>query len=77
MHRNVSIVVVLLVLVVIAGYLIWLRGKVTPIVSPDLEQQVQVTSAPTMTASPSATPSGKEATGSVKPKGATTSSIKK
>lgn len=77
MNRNVTIVVVILVLVVIAGYLIWLRSKVAPIVSPNLEQQVQVTPAPTLVASPSATPLGKEATGSTKPKGATSSSTKK
>ena len=74
MNRNVSIVVVILVLVVIAGYLIWLRSKVTPVVSPQAEQQVQVTPTPTPTevASPSATP-GKEATGSIKVKSATSS----
>jgi len=73
MNRNVSIVMVLLVLVVIAAYLIWLRSKVTPVVSPQVEQ-VQVTAAPTPTqvASPSATP-GKEATGSTKSKSATPS----
>ncbi len=75
MNRNVSIIVVILVLVVIAGYLIWLRSRVTPVVSPKEEQQVQVTPtpAPTLVASPSATP-GKEATGSVKQKTSTPSS---
>lgn len=79
MNRNVSIVVVILVLVVIAGYLIWLRSKVTPVVSPKVEQQVQVTSIPTPTAiaSPSATPKAKEATGSTKAKSATSSSTGK
>lgn len=69
MNRNVSIVMVLLVLVVIAGYLIWLRSRISPVVSPQIEPEVQVTATPTPTkiASPSATP-GKEATGSVKPK---------
>lgn len=78
MNRNVSIIVVLLVLVVIAGYLVWLRSKVAPTVSPKLEEQVQITPtiAPTMPASPSATP-GKEATGAAKQKTSTPSSIKK
>ena len=67
MNRNVSIVVVILVLVVIAGYLVWLRSKVTAPVAPQVEQE-QVTATPeaTLVASPSATP--KEATGSVKQK---------
>ncbi len=63
MSRNVSIVVVILVLVVIAGYLVWLRSRVEPTVTPELEQtQVTPTPEPTLTASPSATP-GSEATG--------------
>lgn len=68
MNRNVSIVVVLLVLVVIAGYLVWLRSRVAAPVVPSIEN-VQVTATPqaSVTASPSATP-GKEATGSVKQK---------
>lgn len=76
MNRNVSIVMVILVLVVIAGYLVWLRSKVTPVISPQVEQQAQVTPTPTPTAvaSPSATP-GKEATGSVKQKTATPGAV--
>lgn len=79
MNRNVSIIVVLLVLVVIAGYLIWLRNKVQPVVYPKTEEQVQVapTATPTMSASPSATPSGKEATGAVKQKSSSPSSTKR
>ncbi|MCL5784871.1 MAG: hypothetical protein M1142_05990 [Patescibacteria group bacterium] len=71
--RNVSIVVILLILVVIAGYLIWLRSRVQSSIAPRIEQQVQVTPTPiaTATASPSATP--KEASGSVKQKTATPS----
>lgn len=78
MNRNISIVVVLLVLVVIAGYLIWLRSKVTPVASPKSETQVQVTPTvqPTLTASPSATPT-KEATASVKPRTATPGAIRR
>lgn len=77
MNRNVSIVVVILVLVVIAGYLVWLRSKVTPVISPQVEQQAQVTPTPTPTAvaSPSATPKAKEATGSVKQKTATPGAV--
>lgn len=64
MNRNVSIVVVILVLVVIAGYLVWLRSKVTSPVTPRVEQEVEVTATPeaTIVASPSATPK-EEATG--------------
>lgn len=66
MNRNVSIVVVILVLVVIAGYLVWLRSKVTSPVTPGVEQ-VEVTATPqaTLVASPSATPA-QEATGAGK-----------
>lgn len=78
MNRNVSIVVVILVLVVIAGYLVWLRSRVQSPVSPATNiEQVQ---SPTPSASPSAqlaTPSGKEATRSMKEKTSTSSSTKK
>lgn len=76
MNRNVSIVVVILVLVVIAGYLVWLRSKYEPPATPSLEQEVQVTSTPSAipSASVSATPVAKEATGSVKQKTSTSSS---
>ncbi len=79
MNRNISIVVTLLVLVVIVGYLIWLRSKVQPIATPKIEEQVQVTptALPTTVASASATPSGREATGTAKQKSATPSSIKR
>lgn len=70
MSRNVSIVVILLVLVVIAGYLIWLRSRVQSSVSPQIEEQVQVTPEPTLTASPSAVLE-EEATGSVQQRTAT------
>lgn len=66
MNRNVSIVVVILVLVVIAGYLVWLRSRVTAPVVPEV-QEIEVTAAPSAaaTASPSASPS-EEATGSAR-----------
>ena len=66
MNKNVSIVVVLLVLVIIIGYLIWIRSQGTLTVSPKAEEEVQATPTvmPTSIATPSATPGGKEATGS-------------
>ena len=79
MNRNVTIVIIILVLVVIAGYMIWIRSKYQPPVIPIVEDQVQVVEpSPTITASPSAAPKvGKEATGSVKEKTSTSSSVKK
>ena len=85
MNRNVTIVVVILVLVVIAGYLVWLRSKIQPSVSPVLEQEVQVTPTgiPSMEdSSPSAgeeeaTGSTPIKSGSMKEKGATTSPSKR
>lgn len=79
MNKNVSIVVVLLVLVVIVGYLIWIRSQGTLTISPKAEEEVQATptpieSGPTSIATPSATPGGKEATGSTKQKVSTPSS---
>lgn len=74
MSRNVSIVVIILVLVVIAGYLVWLRSKVSStITTPKIEEQIQATPTPTQTAtaSPSATPDRREATGPAKQKTAT------
>lgn len=84
MNRNVSIVVVLLVLVVIAGYLVWIRSRVQSAISPKVEEQIVATPTPVATATtspsasasarPSATPGGKEATGSVKQRTPTASS---
>lgn len=76
MNRNVSIVMVLLVLVAIAGYLIWLRSRVQTPVSPQPIPTLTATptSSPIPTATPSATPGGKEATGSMKQKTSTPSS---
>ena len=75
MNRNVTIVVVILVLVVIAGYLIWLRSRYSAPVSPQPSPEVTVTptSSPQVTATPSASPGGKEATGSMKQKVSTPS----
>jgi len=68
-------VVIILVLVVIAGYLVWLRSRYQPPVSPRVEETIQVTPTPepTKLASPSATPGVKEATGSMKEKTSTSS----
>lgn len=73
MNRNVAIVTIILVLVVIAGYLVWIRSRYQPPVSPKLEQEVQVIPSvePEVSASPSATPIGKEATKSTKQKTST------
>jgi hypothetical protein len=68
-NRNVSIVVVILVLVVIAGYLVWLRSKYQPEVLPKTVVEEQVMTSPTPIATSSAkiaTQSAKEATGSMK-----------
>ncbi len=79
MNRNVSIVIILLIFVVIAGYLIWIRSRYQPPVSPKPEEQIvsSPTLSPTPTASVSATPAAKEATGSMKAKTSTSSSTKK
>jgi len=77
LNRNVTIVVVILVLVVIAGYLVWLRSRIQGPVSPQVEQQVEVTPPPPALetvqpeASPTATPGAKEATPATKQKTAT------
>lgn len=75
MNRNVAIVTIILVLVVIAGYLVWLRNRYQPPVSPQPSPEVTTTptSTPVQTATPSATPGGKEATGSMKQKTSTSS----
>ena len=77
-NRNVSIVVVILVLVVIAGYLVWLRSRVQNPISPKTTEEMVQTPAPTASSSAQmATSSAKEATGSMKQKAATSSSMKK
>jgi hypothetical protein len=76
MNRNVTIVIIILVLVVIAGYLVWIRSKYQPPISPVVSEQVQ-TVEPSLSPSPTATPGTKEASGSMKEKSATNSSTKK
>lgn len=78
MNRNITIVIALLLVVVIAGYLVWLRSKVSVPVSPKVEVEVQVvpTAVPTATASASAA-LGKEATTATKAKNATTSPVRR
>lgn len=80
LNKNVTIVVIILVLVVIAGYLVWIRSRVQMSVSPRVEEQQEVVITTVPQASDEAevsSPSAKEATGSVKEKGATSSSTKK
>lgn len=79
MNRNVTIVVVILVLVVIAGYLIWLRSKVQAPTLPQASPEVtmQPSPSPAQSATPSASPKGKEATGSMKQKSATSPAMAK
>ncbi len=79
MNRNVSIIVVILVLVVIAGYLVWIRSKYQPPVSPQTSPITTVipTTSPEPSATPLASPGIKEATGSMKDKSSTSSSSKK
>ena len=75
LNRNVTIVVIILVLVTIAGYLVWLRSRYQPPVSPQTEVEETVTPAPMVeeSASPSATPASEEATKSTKQKSPTPS----
>lgn len=62
----------------IAGYLVWLRSKYQPTVSPTLETEVTTTPSPAASVlEETSTPSAKEATGSMKEKTSTGSSTKK
>ncbi len=78
-NRNVSIVIVILVLVVIAGYLVWLRSRVQTPVSPitNTDQMIQSPSPSASASANMATSSGKEATGSMKAGSASSSGAKK
>lgn len=65
-------------LVVIAGYLVWLRSKYQPTVSPAVETEVTTTPSPAASVPEEAsTPSAKEATGSMKEKTSTGSSVRR
>lgn len=78
MNRNVSIVIVLLLIVVIAGYLIWLRSKTQPTVSPRAEEQAEITATaePAFTEAPSiTTDEEQEATGATGQRTATPGAI--
>lgn len=77
MNRNVSIIVAILVLVVIAGYLVWIRNRYQSPVNVVPETQITVTASPTPTASGSAMPKTKEATASTKTKNATSPAMVK
>lgn len=63
----------------VAGYLIWLRSRLQPVVTPQPSPEVtnQPTASPQASATPSATPGGKEATGSTKTKSATSPAMEK
>lgn len=74
MNRNITILVVILIILLIAGYLIWLRNKFqtvrTPVVVPT-PTAVMATPIPTVieaTPSAMATPSGVKVSPTVKPK---------
>lgn len=67
----------ILVLVVIAGYLVWLRSKVQTPVSPQIERQQEVTITPVPQVSEEATPPAVEATASMKEKVASPSPAKR
>lgn len=65
MNRNVTIVVIILILVVIAGYLVWLRGQYQPPAAPSVQTVEQpspsLSPSPEPTATPKpASPSGKQ-----------------
>lgn len=69
--------IVILVLVVIAGYLVWLRSRYQPPVSalpePTASTEVLASPSPLVSASPSSTPSGTpKATSKTATSGATT-----
>ena len=71
MSRNVTIVVIILILVVLAGYLVWIRSRLTPTTQPIGEREVPTIS-PTVTLSPTASPSATpSATPRVSPRVAT------
>lgn len=69
MNRNVTILIIILVVILIAGYLLWLRGRfeaaqvqtnITP--TPQITEVPTATptiASPSATASPSAKPTGK------------------
>ena len=56
MSRNVTIVVIILILVVIAGYLVWLRGQYQPPQAPSVQVE-QSTPTPSVSPVPEATKS--------------------
>lgn len=65
-------------LVVIAGYLVWLRSKYQPTVPPTLETEITTTPSPeALVPEEISTPSAKEATGSMKEKTSTGSSVRR
>ncbi len=69
MSRNVTILVIILVILLVAGYLLWLRGRFQATTAPQapVEQIISPTAIPTVVnpsatpiATTSATPTGKQ-----------------
>ena len=62
MNRNVTILIVFLTVIVVAGYLLWLRGKISssepaaPVPTPTVTSAPIPTIEPIVSASPSASP---------------------
>lgn len=63
MNKNVTILIIVLTIILIAGYLVWLRGKfqtspvlITPIPTPMVTIEPTEIPTPTVEASPTATP---------------------
>lgn len=86
MNRNITIVVILLILAVIGAYLVWLRGQYTqqmaaqtaPVVNESIAQpSIEPSPVSTPSVSPVASASAKEATTAAKTKTATSSATKK
>ena len=73
MNRNVTIVVIILVLVLIAGYMVWLRNKYQPAQLPAVYKEKEVMVAPAK----EATSSDGQATASMQIKTSTDSSSNK
>ena len=64
MSRNVTIVVIILILVVIAGYLVWLRGQYQAPVAPSVKIEEPVS--PSVSPTPEATKGAKVSTPSAR-----------
>lgn len=57
LNRNITILIIILIIVLLAGYLVWLRNRFASTTEiPQATLQPSPTVTPTQTASPSATP---------------------